>query len=307
MSQQTTSFLFKTQKLIQHVKTGPKFSLFKDAEVLEELKSVPFYFKWLESLGPIDFELFHGFYSKNFQEVASKKVLSAFKKEEAESKFIQVWTPIVINLKQKMEKKQKEKQNQPLLILVNGCQGSGKTTFSEIIGEILKSEGKKGIQVSIDDYYFDFKTRETLKGANPFLKFRGPPGTHDTQLMKENFKRILEGKETEVPRFEKGLHGGSGDRVKGTVVKEKLDFLIFEGYLNGFKPVSKEELKGVLEKMRDEEERKLGIWSNEELRKYEEVWELFDELIAIIPEDFHYVYEWREEAEAVSTPSICFF
>jgi len=71
---------------------------------------------------------------------------------------------------------------------------------------------------------------------------RGNPGTIDIQLMENTILSLLQkyepGKEVFIPRFDKSLYDGKGDRVEKdewTKVNYPLDILLLEGWCLGFK------------------------------------------------------------------------
>lgn len=94
------------------------------------------------------------------------------------------------------------------VILIAGPSSSGKTTFAHRLCTQLWVVGEKPVYIGTDDYYIDRK-----------LVPIGPDGEQnfenldsiDVALFNENIKSLLEGKETELPRF----HFASGERVMG--------------------------------------------------------------------------------------------
>ena len=58
----------------------------------------------------------------------------------------------------------------------NNCQGYGKTTLTNFMQSLFKSEGKNCISMSIDDFYVTGAEQDIIavKNAdNPLLQFRG--------------------------------------------------------------------------------------------------------------------------------------
>lgn len=67
----------------------------------------------------------------------------------------------------------------PPLIAVVGAQGSGKTTLARAVADRFGAA-----QISIDDVYLTRAEREALaRDVHPLLITRGPPGTHDLDLL----------------------------------------------------------------------------------------------------------------------------
>lgn len=99
------------------------------------------------------------------------------------------------------------------------------------------------------------------------------------------------------PRFDKGLHGGQGDREADFEEKE-CDLLIFEGWFNGFRQIQNDKLSepGVVSSLVNDDYKLFDV-NNSLLKQYERIWDLFDELLVIKPESYTYSYQWREDAE----------
>lgn len=69
--------------------------------------------------------------------------------------------------------------NRPPLIGVVGAQGSGKTTLARAAAQRFGAA-----QISIDDVYLTRAERQALaRDVHPLLVTRGPPGTHDLDLL----------------------------------------------------------------------------------------------------------------------------
>lgn len=88
------------------------------------------------------------------------------------------------------------------LLIVAGCQGSGKTTLCRYAAKILG-----GAQISIDDVYLTRAEREALaRTVHPLFATRGPPGTHDLGLLRrliEQLRRAGPDDLTLLPDFDK--------------------------------------------------------------------------------------------------------
>ena len=71
----------------------------------------------------------------------------------------------------------------PLIIGINGAQGSGKTTLAALMVSLFAQHGLKAVSLSIDDFYCTRAERFQLADkVNPLLRSRGVPGTHDIAL-----------------------------------------------------------------------------------------------------------------------------
>ena len=142
----------------------------------------------------------------------------------------------------------------PLFVAVQGPQGSGKTYLTTRLQETLTSKphSLSLVVLSIDDLYLPHDQLVAVARAYPdnkLLQGRGQPGTHDVKLGAEiltQLKRINEftprNSLTHIPRFDKSLFEGEGDRVEGTSVTGPIDVVILEGWCVGFYPTNKEEI-----------------------------------------------------------------
>ncbi|KAF9517561.1 hypothetical protein BS47DRAFT_1339420 [Hydnum rufescens UP504] len=135
----------------------------------------------------------------------------------------------------------------PLFIGIQGPQGIGKSTLTSSLVEALAvSHQLTAVALSIDDFYLSHSGLASLAGNNPgnkLLNGRGEPGTHDLPLIShvlQGLVRINDGdaQPVIVPRFDKSLHDGQGDRVPiGSTINGPVDIVIFEGWCMGFHPL----------------------------------------------------------------------
>jgi D-glycerate 3-kinase len=175
-----------------------------------------------------------------------------------------------------------------LLVGVNGPQGSGKTTLARAVVEAAQARGLKALSLSVDDFYLTRADQIALAAAHPsdpYLQQRGYPGTHDVRLGCRILDELRRRSGTvEVPRYDKGAHGGQGDRAGFLREKLPFDLVLFEGWMLGFAPVA-QPAKGL-------------AFVNEALRGYHAWHERLDAFIQLVPERIPDVLEWRVEAEA---------
>jgi D-glycerate 3-kinase len=136
--------------------------------------------------------------------------------------------------------------HRPWRLGLQGPQGCGKSTLAAALTRAFESTGLRGATVSIDDFYLTYDEQLALAArypGNPYLLYRGYPGTHDVELGRATIETIASlgaGDRTLVPQYQKGAHGGRGDRAPPGEWKRvvgPVDLLIVEGWMLGFSPV----------------------------------------------------------------------
>ncbi|CAD8074675.1 unnamed protein product [Paramecium primaurelia] len=191
---------------------------------------------------------------------------------------------------------QEKYKGSPLLIGLQGMQGVGKTTLGIQMKQLLSQLNIQFDSISIDDFYLSYIDREKLDKRK--YKYRGPPGTHDYQMIIKTLSQFKEGKSIEVPIFDKSLHNGQGDRVGQKTIKCQV--LLFEGWFVGYKSKCLYEFKQKEKQLQldgKDYDQDLEIFINEQLKLYEPIWEQFDILIQLKPNPFELSLKWRLEAE----------
>ncbi|MEI6891895.1 MAG: HAD-IIB family hydrolase [Pontiella sp.] len=184
------------------------------------------------------------------------------------------------------------------IIGINGGQGTGKSTCSELIAGLLEQQGLKAFVVSIDDLYYPKSVRRQLaKDIHPLLMTRGVPGTHEMSVFME-LVRVARGKSDAtdfvIPRFDKG----TDDRhPEGTPFPaEGVDVILFEGWCIGALEQSIQSVEKPCNAFEQENDAD-GRWRtfvNEQLAgPYAEAFGLIDYLVMLKPPCFDVIYEWR--------------
>ena len=203
-----------------------------------------------------------------------------------------------------------EKRDHPYFICFTGGQGSGKTTLSEFV-QLALQEGykKKSLGFSIDDIYKTPEEREDLaKSIHPLCKVRGVPGTHDVKLGLDTLNSLVRAQPstlTSIPSFSKPLDQHY-PKETWREYKGKPDFIFFDAWCGGARPVSTENWKPPMNILEKEEDPK-GIWSkwsNTELAgDYQILFERFDLLLMIKVPSMEHVYEsrWLQEQTLAKT------
>jgi D-glycerate 3-kinase len=189
----------------------------------------------------------------------------------------------------------------PLVVGINGCQGSGKTTLADYLCTSLQIRGLKAIAISIDDFYLSRQQRQALAlNVHPLLATRGVPGTHDLKLALATLKSLAQDSgEIKVPRFNK-VQDERFPIELWPQVEAPFDIIILEGWCVGISAQNKAELlspMNELERLQDP----FGHWRqyvNQQLEtEYPELWQLIDRLIMLQAPSFSCVYQWRLEQE----------
>jgi len=207
--------------------------------------------------------------------------------------------------------------NRPLVVGVQGPQGSGKTYLTTLLRDELISppHNLSVALLSLDDLYLPHS--ELVRVANdhprnPLLQGRGQPGTHDVPLGTQilNSLRRINNPDAEgtvsIPIFDKSLHSGEGDRIEHTtIIKRPLDVIIMEGWCIGFHPVPSEIIEQRYHSSGGPRSsfayRKEDVCElNKLLRPYVGWWSSFHTLIQMSSSDtssYDLVYKWRLEQE----------
>ena len=202
------------------------------------------------------------------------------------------------------------KQSGPLLVSINGAQGTGKSTLTQFIKVILESlSSKPATAFSIDDFYLTRSERQHLaKKIHPLFITRGVPGTHDIDLMKSVLNDLLNGNNTQIPVFNKAIDDRDNVENWQSII-EPVEFILFEGWCVLSPPQMEDELIEPINELEKQEDpnTEWRRYANMKLANYQQqLFSLTDVSIMLQPPDFDHVYQWRtlqEEKLRASTPS----
>ncbi|KAJ3231590.1 hypothetical protein HDU81_003661 [Chytriomyces hyalinus] len=203
----------------------------------------------------------------------------------------------------------------PLVVGINGPQGAGKTVLTTSLVQSLKAHGLSAVAMSIDDFYLPHNQLSSLSPNNPLLQFRGNPGTHDIALAVSVVEALKShGQDVLIPRYEKSLHNGRGDRLpsdKWTQVTEPVQVILIEGWCLGFTPVldpqtihtrtieGRRQLEASIQIDPPIPEYTLPdlLQVQNELTSFEALHKLLDVFIHITTSNLSNVFEWRQQQE----------
>ncbi|HEY7884726.1 MAG TPA: phosphoribulokinase [Cellvibrionaceae bacterium] len=195
------------------------------------------------------------------------------------------------------------KAEQPLLIAINGAQGTGKSTAAAILKALLQTGYDLSVcALSIDDLYLGRAERQVLaEEVHPLLATRGVPGTHNLPLALDLLRDLRQANTstvTKVPRFNKATDDcyseADWDRVEG-----RPDLILFEGWCVGARPQRASDVLPPCNTLEAGEDRQ-AIWRlhvNQQLQSYQALFEQIDSLIMLKAPSFEQVYEWRQLQE----------
>lgn len=191
-------------------------------------------------------------------------------------------------------------QNRTQVIGINGAQGAGKTTFSQLLQVVLELHlDMKVVRFSIDDFYISRSEREKLAAdVHPLLITRGVPGTHDVKLCEQVIDQLSsasEKTETIVPRFNKATDE-SFPKSQWEKVVGRPNVILFDGWFVGAVAQKETELlKPVNDLERNEDP--YCIWrrfvNNQLKENYNSLFDKIDLLVMLKVPSFDKIYEWR--------------
>ena len=205
-----------------------------------------------------------------------------------------------------LKKLRVEKQlvsGKPLLMGINGAQGTGKSTLAALLCKLLTADGYAVANLSIDDFYLSRTARKDLASkVHPLFASRGVPGTHDTALLKNKLAELetaQAGQSVALPRFDKA-NDDCCPQAQWPHLQGPIDFIILEGWFIGLQAQEDSALRTPANDLESGEDSE-GVWRkrvNEALAgDYQDVFGALDTLLMLKAPSFDQVYEWRRVQE----------
>lgn len=182
---------------------------------------------------------------------------------------------------------------------LTGLQGTGKSTLAADMAAMARRRGLPVVVLSIDDVYLGRRARQRLaREVHPLLATRGPPGSHDVELLLETLAGLRAGKRMPLPRFDKlGDRRLPPSRWPQSPANARL--VVFEGWFHKVPPQDAAALATPINALEREEDPD-GSWRaycNQALARYAPAWEHIDELTWLRGPGFDVVPAWRWQQE----------
>lgn len=185
------------------------------------------------------------------------------------------------------------------IVGVAGPQGSGKTTLVRACAE---SNGRVA-HFSLDDVYLGQTARRALAARlHPLFETRGPPGTHDIDLLNATLDALLAAdpdSRTPIPAFDKVADDGL-PRSRWSAFEGKPALMLIDGWCLGAATQDWEELRKPVNRLEADEDPN-GVWRgcvNDFLfTPYQNIFARFDAILYLRPPSFDVVLDWRCQQE----------
>lgn len=190
---------------------------------------------------------------------------------------------------------------EPIIIGIHGAQGTGKSTLTLFLRELLTTHYRiPTANFSLDDVYLTRAEREKLaEDVHPLFITRGVPGTHDMvlgQQVIDQLKAAGPDTETPIPAFDKSRD----DRYpqdQWPTFRGRADIILIEGWCMGAVPAdSEEELMDPVNELEETEDPE-GIWRQYVNRclkgQYGDFFKQVDSLIMLRAPSMECVLQWR--------------
>jgi D-glycerate 3-kinase len=206
---------------------------------------------------------------------------------------------VILPLAQHIQSLREDRQR-PLVVGINGAQGTGKSTLTLFLKELLSVLYQvPTASFSIDDLYLTRVGRERLATErHPLMLTRGVPGTHDLTLGQQVIERLTtaaEGTSTAIPAFDKSRDDRAPE-ADWPVYQGLAEVVLLEGWCVGAAPESSDSLADPINSLEQSEDGD-GAWRgfvNQCLSKeYAQFFKQIDCLIMLKAPSMDAVLKWR--------------
>jgi len=189
----------------------------------------------------------------------------------------------------------------PLVVGVNGAQGTGKSTLSKVLSlAIADAHQLRCAIISIDDIYLTRQERASLAAdIHPLLMTRGVPGTHDVSMGIDLINQLKNKAIPRLPVFDKAID----DRAPASQwvnLDSPVDIILFEGWCVGAQAQPDQALVEPCNYLEESEDKDASwrSYANQQLAgPYAKLFNLIDRLVMLKAPDFECVYQWRSTQE----------
>lgn len=192
-------------------------------------------------------------------------------------------------------------RQRPLVLGVNGAQGTGKSTLCLFIKLLLENHHRQHCAVlSIDDFYLSHTRRQQLAAeVHPLLATRGVPGTHNVDLAITTVQGLLDGEAVPLPQFDKAKDDVL-PQADWPLQQTPVDVIVLEGWCVGALPQADEALNKPINSLEAEEDSD-GAWRrtiNQRLATdYQQLFGFLDQLFMLKAPSMDIIYQWRSVQE----------
>lgn len=198
---------------------------------------------------------------------------------------------------------QQSRQQQTMVVGINGAQGTGKTTLAKTIAIMLESQFHlKTTVLSLDDFYLSRQTRQQLgRDVHPLLTTRGVPGTHDIAQAIATVQQLRSTTDDVVlPGFDKATDDCL-PHARRQHTRAPRDVIILEGWCIGVPPQDIDALIEPVNTLEAEEDAD-GYWRrhvNDCLAgSYQDLFACIDYLVMLKAPSFDCIQAWRSLQES---------
>lgn len=199
--------------------------------------------------------------------------------------------------------KQISHRSSPYIFAINGAQGTGKSTFTQIIHDIIGDQSFNVATLSLDDFYYSRTIRQQLAlDIHPLLSTRGVPGTHDVALALktiEQLQQLTPSGSLHLPRFNKLLDEPEA-RSNWQVIHGRVDLIVLEGWCVATPAQSQQQLEAAINQLEHIHDADI-VWRqyvNQQLATtYQPLFSQIDSLLYFKAPSFESVFNWRYQQE----------